>query len=102
MKDGMKRTNVNLSVDVMFPLYYRINRHGRKVAKVAIICKFDETQRMSDFLYEARCRLFSEKSEITWGFPKDCNNAIREAVKGLFTEEEIFNIFEEMKDKYQN
>lgn len=96
-----KKTNVNLVVSVLFPACYRINRHGRKVAKVVIFCEFDETQNKPDLRYETRCRIFPEKSEITWEFPKNCNNAITEAVKGLFTEEEIFNIFEEMEDKYR-
>ena len=96
-----KKTNVNLEVRVWFPAYYRINRHGRKIAKVAILCNFNETQigEKPVLQYEAKCKIFSKKNEIVWEISKDCNDVSVEAIKGLYTKEEIFNIFEEMEDR---
>lgn len=96
-----KKTNVNLVVSVWFPACYRTNRHGRKIAEVAILCEFNETQIWEEpvLQYEAKCKIFPKKNEIEWEIPKDCNNVIVEAVKGLYTKEEIFNIFEEMEDR---
>lgn len=92
-----KKTNMILEVKVKFPPYCRLNRHGRKVAKVSIDCKFEGTQGKADLHYNARCRIFPKNRELIWEFSDDCSEAIGYEVMNLFTKEEIFNIFEKME-----
>lgn len=93
-----KKTNMNLTVSVLFPPYCRINRHGRKVADVSIDCKFAGTKGKADLVYKAKCRIFPKKEEVTWEFQSTCCDAISRKVMSLFSYEELCEIFEKMKE----
>lgn len=92
-----KKTNMNLAVTVSFLPFCRINRHGTKVADVHIDCRFEETVEKADLKYYAKCRVSSKKKMVSWEFPNTCSDAISNKVISLFSEEEIYKLFDEME-----
>lgn len=77
---------------VEFGEYYRQNRHRNKKTKVTLeVSVADEKLN-----WQLLCRL-KKNEEVEWEFPEDCPQFLQRKVKGLVSDEDVKNAFQNME-----